>query len=83
MSDSEAIADSIGRVRAGLRVLRDDQSTLIVASTLTAAADALGRIRGALLHGDGERADVLPLLDFIDELTARLLPLVARHPSLR
>ena len=79
MNDFENVESSMLRVRANLRVLLDDQSTLVVASALNAAADALIRIRQYLEGRIGDPERVFPLIDFVDEVTSTLLPLVARR----
>ena len=64
-------------------VLRDDQGTLVVASALQAAAEALSGIRRYLDRGAGEPGQMIPIIEFIDELTSMLLPLVARRQVAR
>ncbi|MCU1283329.1 MAG: hypothetical protein JWM53_6875 [bacterium] len=82
-TDFESVESSIRRVRSSLRVLRDDQGTLVVASALKAAAEALSGIRRYLNRSDGDPGQMLPIIEFIDELTSMLLPLVARRQVAR
>ena len=61
MNELESVESSILRVRASLHVLLDDQSTLVVASALDAAAEALIRIRRYLDSRLGDEAAAFPL----------------------
>jgi hypothetical protein len=82
-NDFESVESSIRRVHTSLRVLSDDQGTLVVASALDAAAKALSGIRRYLDGGASDPRQMRSIIELIDDITSMLLPLVARRQVAR
>jgi hypothetical protein len=83
MTDLESIEHSVQRVSAGLGVLLIDQSTLVVASTLDAAVDAIVRARRYLMDSATAPGELRSVIEFMEELMPMLKKLMARDAVAR